>query len=199
MILYSICLSLSLLSVRVSSCTPVSANVLLMAEYCSIVYIYHILVCSWMDIYLGCFHVLAVVNSATVNKQVHVSFWIVVLSGYMPKSEIAGWYGDSIFIFRGTSIQYSIVVVPIYILTNSAGGFPFFCTLSSIIVCRLLDDGHFNSCEVILIAVLICISLIITNIEHLLMSFLAVYLSFWRNVFLYLLTIFWLGYLLFLI
>ena len=31
----------------------------------------------------SCFHVLAVVNSAAVNVEVHVSFWIMVLSGCM--------------------------------------------------------------------------------------------------------------------
>ena len=38
--------------------------------------------------HLGCFHVLATVNSATMNIGVHVSFWIIVLSGYMPRSAI---------------------------------------------------------------------------------------------------------------
>ena len=40
--------------------------------------------------HLGCFHVLAIENSVYVNIRVHVSFQITVLSGYMPKSEIAG-------------------------------------------------------------------------------------------------------------
>ena len=35
-------------------------------------------------------------------------------------------------IFKGTSILFSIVAVPIYIPTNSAGGFPSLHTLSSI-------------------------------------------------------------------
>ena len=48
---------------------------------------------------LGCFHVLAIVNSAAVNIGVHVSFQIVVFSGYMPRRGIAGSYGSSIFSF----------------------------------------------------------------------------------------------------
>ena len=47
--------------------------------------------------HLSCFHVLATVNSAATNIGVHVSFWIMVFSGYMPSSGIAGSYGNSIF------------------------------------------------------------------------------------------------------
>ena len=46
--------------------------------------------------HLGCFHVLAIVNSVAVNTGVHVSFLILVSSGYMPRSGIAGSYGDLI-------------------------------------------------------------------------------------------------------
>ena len=48
---------------------------------------------------LGCFHVLAIVNSAAMNIGVHVSFEIMFFSRYMPKSGIAGSYGSSVFIF----------------------------------------------------------------------------------------------------
>ena len=41
--------------------------------------------------------VLAVGNSAAVNLGVHVPFWIIVFSRYMPKSGIARSYGSSIF------------------------------------------------------------------------------------------------------
>ena len=54
---------------------------------------------SSVDGHLGCFHVLAIVNRAAVNIVVHNSFWIMVFSGYMPSSGIAGLYGSSIFSF----------------------------------------------------------------------------------------------------
>ena len=46
--------------------------------------------------HLGYFHVLAIVNSAAMKSGVHVSCSILVSSGYMPSSGIAGSYGDFI-------------------------------------------------------------------------------------------------------
>ena len=44
-----------------------------------------------------CFHILAIVkNRAAMNTRVHVSFSILVSSGYMPRSGIAGSYGGFI-------------------------------------------------------------------------------------------------------
>ena len=54
---------------------------------------------SSVDGHLGCFHVLAIVNSAAMNIGMHVSFHIMVFSGYMARSGIAGSYGNSIFNF----------------------------------------------------------------------------------------------------
>ena len=47
---------------------------------------------SSVDGHLGCFHVLAVVNSAAVNNGIHASFSILASLGYMPRSGIAGSY-----------------------------------------------------------------------------------------------------------
>ena len=43
-----------------------------------------------VDQHLGYFHVLAILNSATKNTGVHVSFSVMVPSGYMPSSGIVG-------------------------------------------------------------------------------------------------------------
>ena len=70
---------------------------LFMAEWYSIVYISHnFFIHSSVDGRLGCFHVLAIVNSAAINSGIHVSFPILVSSGYMLRSEIDGSYGGFI-------------------------------------------------------------------------------------------------------
>ena len=51
---------------------------------------------SSADGHLGCFHVLAIVTSVALNNGIHVSFSILVCSGYMPRSGINGSYADFI-------------------------------------------------------------------------------------------------------
>ena len=64
------------------------------------VYMYHsFLIHSSADGHLGCFHVLATINSVVMNIGVHVSLSDLVSSVYMPRSGIAGSYGSSISSF----------------------------------------------------------------------------------------------------
>ena len=79
---------------------PDSNVFLFMAEYYSILYIYpNFYILSSVDGHLGCFHVLAIVNSAAMNNGIHMSFSILVISGNMPRSEIAGSYGVLLLVF----------------------------------------------------------------------------------------------------
>ena len=74
-----------------------SNTLLLMAKEYSVVCMYHnFFIHSSVDGHLGCFHALTVVNCAAMNTGIHVSFPVMVFSGYVPSSGISGSYGSLI-------------------------------------------------------------------------------------------------------
>ena len=63
-------------------------------------YMYHSFLIHLFAVgHLGCFHVLAIINSAAMNTGVRVSLSDLVSSVCMPRSGIAGSYGSSISSF----------------------------------------------------------------------------------------------------
>ena len=73
---------------------------------------------SSVDRHLGCFHVLAIVNCAEMNIGIHVSFSILISSGYMPRSGIAGSYGGFIPSFLRNLYTSSIVAASVHTPTE---------------------------------------------------------------------------------
>jgi len=69
-----------------------------------------------MDGYLGCFHVLVIVNSVDVNIKVHVSFQIIIIFLTDMSRSRPVYYMVALFLgFEGTYILLSVVVVSVYI------------------------------------------------------------------------------------
>ena len=104
-------------------------------------YIYHnFLIHSSYDGHLGCFHVLATINSAAMNTGVHVFLSSLVSPVYMPAVGLLGCMAVLVPVFKGISTLFSIVAVPVYIPTNNVRGFPFLYTKSFLRV--LLENFH---------------------------------------------------------
>ena len=79
------------------------------------VYMYHsFLIHLSADGHLGCFHVLAIINSAAMNIGVHMSLSDLVSSVCMPRSAIAGSYSHKFIVRNGIKKTYANHLCLIY-------------------------------------------------------------------------------------
>ena len=111
---------------------------------------YHtFLIHSSINGHLGCFHVLAIVNSAALNIGVHVSFSIMVSSGYIHSNEIVESYCCFIPSFLRnlhTVLHCGFINLHSYQVQE---GSVFSTPSPALLFVDFFDDGHSDQCEVI--------------------------------------------------
>ena len=140
---------------------------------------YNFFINSFVEGYLGGFHILAIVSSASKNM-LQISLWDIdfISFGYITRSGISGSYCSTIFNFLSKLYTvfdsgYTTLLPFQQDWRNLFSPYP----LQHLLISFLLRIPTFTVVRWYLIVVLICIYLMISHAEHLFMHLLVICIS----------------------
>ena len=119
--------------------------------------VFHNITHTHTHTHLGCFHILELLNNASMNIGVMYLFEVVGFSGsiclfvyfgYIPGVQLLVYIIVLVFHFWESSILFYLAAVPIYILTSSVWSFCLFHILISSCYLCSFDGSQSDECEV---------------------------------------------------
>ena len=131
--------------------------------YCWVIFSYCMYVCvctyhiifihSSVDEYLGCFHILAIINNAVRNMGVHVYFRfnVFIFFEYISRNGISGLYDSSTFSFLRNFPTWKTSCFPWWLhqFTFLPTVSPFSTYSPAFVIHGLLEDSHSDKYKVI--------------------------------------------------